>query len=116
MPPEHVEMPGPAVVGNEMHPWLENRLPAAVRRDHVGYRIDDLRAADAEALNVGPGQKPQPDLIRAHPLIIFGGHRLVRGGAAARGYPGAMTTTRPRASAGCARGSGLLRVSAEGPG
>jgi hypothetical protein len=72
-------MPGVAVVGNEMYPRLENRLPASVRRDHVGYRIDDLRAADAEALNVRPGQKPQPDPIRAHPLILFGSHRLVPG-------------------------------------
>src|ERR1700685_1870461 len=72
MPPEHVEMPDAAVVGNEMYPRLENRLPASVRRDHVGYRIDDLRAADAKALNVRPGQKPQPDPLRAHPLIIFG--------------------------------------------
>jgi hypothetical protein len=72
MPPEHVEMPGAAVVGNEMYPRLENRLPASVRRDHVGYRIDDLRAADAEAVDVRPGQKPQPDPLRAHPLIIFG--------------------------------------------
>src|SRR3984957_1320956 len=72
MPPEHVEMPGAAVVGNEMHPRLENRLPASVRRDHVGYRVDDLRAANAETLNVRPGQKPQPDPLGAHPLIIFG--------------------------------------------
>src|ERR1700722_9070669 len=72
MPPEHVEMPGAAVVGNEMHPRLENRLPASVRRDHVGDRLDDLRAADAKALNVRPGQKPQPDPLRTHPLIIFG--------------------------------------------
>src|SRR5580692_2795913 len=72
MPPEHVEMPGAAVVGNEMYPRLENRLPASVRLDHVGDRLDDLRAADAKALNVRPGQKPQPDPLRAHPLIIFG--------------------------------------------
>src|SRR5580692_10438211 len=72
MPPEHVEMPGAAVVGNEMYPRLENRPPASVRRDHGGYRVDDLRAADAKALNVRPGQKPQPDPLRAHPLIIFG--------------------------------------------
>jgi hypothetical protein len=72
MPPEHVEMPGAAVVGNEMYPRLENRPPASVCRDHGGYRVDDLRAADAKALNVRPGQKPQPDPLRAHPLIIFG--------------------------------------------
>src|ERR1700722_8890147 len=72
MAPEHVEMPGAAVVGNEMDPRLEHRLPASVRRDHVGYRLDDLRAADAKALNVRPGQKPQPDPLRAHPPIIFG--------------------------------------------
>jgi hypothetical protein len=72
MPPEHVEMPGAAVVGNEMYPRLENRLPASVRRDHAGDRLDDLRAADAKALDVRPGQKPQPDPLRAHPLIIFG--------------------------------------------
>src|ERR1700733_12236111 len=65
-------MPGAAVVGNEMDPRLENRLPSSVRRGYVGYRIDDLRAADAKALNVRPGQKPQPDPLRAHPLIIFG--------------------------------------------
>src|ERR1700722_8832393 len=72
MPPEHVEMPDAAVVGNEMYPRLENRLPAPVRRDHAGYRVDDLRAADAKALNVGSGQKPQPDPLRVHPLIILG--------------------------------------------
>src|SRR5580692_193062 len=72
MPPEHVEMPGAAVVGNEVYPRLEDRLPAPVRGDDVGYRIDDLRAADAKALNVRPGQKPQPDPLGAHPLIIFG--------------------------------------------
>ena len=66
-------MPDAAVVGNEMYPRLENRLPASVRRDHAGHRIDDLRTADAKALNVRSGQKPQPDPLRVHPLIIFGG-------------------------------------------
>ncbi len=65
-------MPGAAVVGNEMYPRLENRLPASVRRDHAGYRIDDLRAADAKALDVRSGQKPQPDSLGVHPLILFG--------------------------------------------
>ena len=47
-------MPDAAVVGNEMYPRLENRLPASVRRDHVGYRIDDLRAANARLSMSGP--------------------------------------------------------------
>ena len=57
---EHVEMPGAVVVGDEVHPRLDHRLPVAVGAHRVLHGGDDLGVGQAERADVRPGQEPEP--------------------------------------------------------
>jgi hypothetical protein len=62
VPAEHVEVPGAAVVGDQVHPRLEHDRALAVRPDRVLHRGDDIRRGDAKAVNVRAGQEPERQL------------------------------------------------------
>ena len=62
---QHVEVADPAVVRHQVDPRLEDRLAPAVGGHDRLHRVDDLGAGQAERVDVGPGQEPQPDLARA---------------------------------------------------
>ena len=60
-------MPGAAVVRDQVHPWLDDRPALAVRAHRVLDRTDDLRAGQAQPVNVGPGHEPDPQASAVRP-------------------------------------------------
>jgi hypothetical protein len=53
-------MPGAVVVRDEVHPWLDHRLPVAVGAHGVLHGGDDLGVGQPERVDVRPGQEPEP--------------------------------------------------------
>ena len=60
MTAEHVEVPGPAVVGNKVNPRLDDHLAVTVRADRFLDRRDDLAVGNLQRVDVWPGQEAKP--------------------------------------------------------
>src|ERR1700683_4024513 len=72
VPAEHVEMAGVPVAGYQVHPRLEHGAALAVSEDRAFHGSHDLRAGQAECVDVRTGQEADPQ-ARVRHLLVHGG-------------------------------------------
>jgi len=55
MTAEHIEMTGAIVVGNKVHPWLNDNAPLTMRPNRILDGRDNFSVRQAERRYVRPG-------------------------------------------------------------